>query len=113
MQATNWAPLIAICSEQTTGKSSGDDTLATGTTDTIETQCAHVQATVTEELIHTCCSDALCAAMPTSCSRECASVLLPFYRDCSAQIMLSNGALFARLTGLASVCSDKLAGDGH
>merc|ERR1712086_29151 len=106
--SNNWGPLVSICRESL-------DQTSTGTGNDIATQCANIELSMTRQLTEVCCSDALCAAAPTSCSRQCSSVLMPFYHDCASEIMTSNAALFARLTGLVSICSHEPAapGGGH
>jgi hypothetical protein len=101
--AGSWGPLISVCNEQT--KDEMNDPEAD-----IVTQCSEIQADITKQLSSLCCTDPLCAAMPTKCKHQCSSVLLPFYHDCASELMASSPELMARLTGLASICAN---GEGH
>merc|ERR1711865_222199 len=101
--ASNWGPLVSICRESSISSAADSN---------IDTQCASIQTDLTRQLTEVCCSDPLCAAAPTSCSRSCSGILIPFYHSCASEIMTSSPALFARLTGLASICSNEASG-GH
>jgi hypothetical protein len=98
----SWGPLVSVCSEKT-GKSSD-----------VITQCAAVEQRITAQLSEVCSASVYDPAprtdpdvMPTKCSHQCASVLMPFYHDCASELMASSPELLARLTGLAAICSNQ------
>merc|ERR1711865_1086754 len=91
----SWGPLVSVCSEET-GKKGHD----------VVTQCAAVEQRITAQLSEVCSTSVHDPAprtdpdaMPTKCSHQCASVLMPFYHDCASELMASSPELLARCTG--------------
>ena len=68
-------------------------------------ECGNIQQAMATTLSRLCCTDADCSAVPSTCSPGCADALMPYFRDCAAELMTSDQFLMGQLTSLARVCS--------
>ena len=78
---------------------------AAGQATEVTSQCLRIQNAMTTQLSTLCCRDSLCSTMPSSCTAECTDALIPYFRDCAAELLVHSPALMGRLTELANACS--------
>ena len=97
--AQSWKPLVDAC-HNLDGTSS-----AAGQATEVTSQCLRIQNAMTTQLSTLCCRDSLCSTMPSSCTAECTDALIPYFRDCAAELLVHSPALMGRLTELANACS--------
>ena len=106
--ADNWEPLISMCSSilgPAAPPPPPPGPPAVAGPSSLGSECGNIQQAMDLTLSRLCCTDAACSEVPSTCSPGCADALMPYFRDCAAELMTSDQFLMGQLTSLARVCS--------